>query len=181
LIAVEDSMRRAAALLSLAMLAGAAGSGCWREERRLRERPAAAALTVPLRGQGLQPAQPRGALAPRGAYQANAWSISEGQRLYGWFNCVGCHSNGGGGMGPPLMDAAWLYGSEPLHVFESIVSGRPNGMPAFGGQITAQQAWQLVAYVRALGRLQPADAVSPRSDAMAPEPVEQAKPAEQDR
>ena len=36
--------------------------------------------------------------------------IAEGQQLYMQMNCVGCHSHGGGGMGPPLMDDEWRYG-----------------------------------------------------------------------
>ena len=37
-------------------------------------------------------------------------------------------------MGPPLMDDKWIYGYEPEQVFATIVEGRPNGMPAFGGE-----------------------------------------------
>ena len=48
------------------------------------------------------------------------------------------------------MDAEWVYGSAPEHIYTSIVAGRPNGMPAFGGRIAASQAWQLTAYVRSL-------------------------------
>lgn len=79
--------------------------------------------------------------------------INEGKRLYNWFNCVGCHANGGGGMGPPLIDEAWIYGSEPIHIYSTIVEGRPNGMPAFGSKIPEEEIWKLVAYVRALGGL----------------------------
>ena len=31
-------------------------------------------------------------------------------------------------MGPPLMDAKWIYGGEPVQIFDSIVNGRPNGI-----------------------------------------------------
>src|SRR5947209_12001632 len=62
-------------------------------------------------------------------YQGNAYNLSEGKRLYSAFNCNGCHgSGGGGGMGPPLMDEKWLYGSEPEQIFTTITDGRPNGM-----------------------------------------------------
>ena len=30
-------------------------------------------------------------------YQENAWGMAEGKRLFSFFNCVGCHANGGGG------------------------------------------------------------------------------------
>src|SRR5207245_319214 len=38
------------------------------------------------------------------AYGGNAYAVSEGKRLFAAYNCSGCHANGGGGMGPPLMD-----------------------------------------------------------------------------
>jgi cytochrome c oxidase cbb3-type subunit 3 len=108
-----------------------------------------------------------------GLYSENAWAISEGKRLYTWFNCVGCHGNGGGGMGPPLMDAEWIYGSEPENIYATIVSGRPNGMPAFGAKLPEQQVWQLVAYVRSLGRLTRKDVRPGRNDNMAVRTSEQ--------
>jgi cytochrome c oxidase cbb3-type subunit III len=81
----------------------------------------------------------------------NAFSISEGQRLFDWFNCSGCHGGGGGGhIGPALTDAEWRYGSSIEEVYRSIADGRPNGMPAFRGLIVSEQIWQLSAYVLSL-------------------------------
>lgn len=78
-------------------------------------------------------------------------ALAEGERLYGWFNCAGCHgANGGGGMGPPFADGSWIYGGDPENIFASIVRGRPNGMPAFGGRIPDDQVWKLAAYVKSL-------------------------------
>jgi mono/diheme cytochrome c family protein len=37
-------------------------------------------------------------------YQGKPGFINEGHRLFLWYNCVGCHSNGGGGMGPGFLD-----------------------------------------------------------------------------
>jgi cytochrome c oxidase cbb3-type subunit 3 len=103
----------------------------------------------------------------------NAWAISEGKRLFSAFNCSGCHGNGGGAIGPPLMDHRWIYGYAPDNVHESIVEGRPNGMPAFRGRLTEQQAWQLTAYVLSLSGLVPKDAAGGRSDHMLAKPSEQ--------
>src|SRR3954466_10309003 len=62
----------------------------------------------------------------------NAYSVSEGQRLFDWFNCSGCHGGGGGGhIGPALTDAEWRYGSSVEDVHRSIADGREHGMPAF--------------------------------------------------
>lgn len=85
-------------------------------------------------------------------FEGNAHALAEGERYYSWFNCSGCHGAiGGGSMGPPLADDDWIYGGEALNVYDSVLSGRPNGMPAFGGLVSPDVAWQLVAYVRSLG------------------------------
>jgi len=99
-------------------------------------------------------------------YEGNAYAISQGQKLFEQYNCAGCHLHGGGGIGPPLMDDEWIYGSSPAQVYASIAEGRPNGMPSFGKRIPAEQVWQLVSYVRSLDNLEPTAAVSPRSDEM---------------
>jgi cytochrome c oxidase cbb3-type subunit III len=79
-------------------------------------------------------------------------AVTEGNRLFTWFNCAGCHGvKGGGGIGPPLRDPQWIYGSDPASIFQTIAQGRPNGMPAFGGRISDQQIWRLERYIRSLG------------------------------
>jgi cytochrome c oxidase cbb3-type subunit 3 len=99
-------------------------------------------------------------------YQSNAYALSQGQRLYQAMNCVGCHFHGGGGIGPPLMDSEWIYGSDPSQIFNTIVEGRPNGMPSFKDKLTNQQVWQLTAYVRALSGLSSTSGTSSREDDM---------------
>lgn len=101
--------------------------------------------------------------APPG-YREDAASVSAGQSLYENFNCSGCHQQGGGGIGPALMDDEWIYGSTPLEIFHSISEGRPNGMPAFRGKIPETQLWELVGYVRALGGLVPSVRLPARTD-----------------
>ena len=122
---------------------------------------------------GLRPGQLAGI-----SYDQNAYAMAKGKQLFTWFNCSGCHSHGGGGMGPPLMDAKWLYGAEPENIFDSIADGRPNGMPAFRGRITDDQMWQLAAYVRALAGLARFDAAPSRDDGMQVKPAEQRMPAQ---
>jgi cytochrome c oxidase cbb3-type subunit 3 len=138
---------------------------CEREERRFRETPPSASPSK-VRVSKLQPGSAVPTPSAPGPYAHNAYAIAEGKRLYAQFNCVGCHSHGGGGMGPPLMDDKWIYGSEPGNIFATIVEGRPNGMPAFGGKLANDQLWQLVAYVRSLSGLVRQDAASGRSDHM---------------
>ena len=141
---------------------------CRRETRRLQENPLAGARAEGIRVGQLQPG-PKVSVPDTGTpYEANAYAISEGQRLYNWFNCVGCHAHGGGAIGPPLMDDIWIYGNDPANIFASIVEGRPNGMPSFRARIADYQVWQIVAYVRLLGGLEPTSATPARDDHLQP-------------
>jgi cytochrome c oxidase cbb3-type subunit 3 len=71
-----------------------------------------------------------------------------GMRYFDSFNCVGCHAaNGGGGIGPALSNRFFKYGSAPADIFLTIVQGRPNGMPSWGGVLPDSVIWDLVAYV----------------------------------
>src|SRR4029078_298086 len=81
-------------------------------------------------------------------------------------NGVGCHFHGGGGIGPPLMDNEWIYGSDAAQIFKTIVEGRPNGMPSYKGKLGNQQVWQLGAYVRSLSGLSGSTVSSSREDHM---------------
>ena len=83
-------------------------------------------------------------------YQGNPQRIAEGQRLFAWYNCAGCHFHGGGGMGPPLMDQQWRYGGRLDQIYASIVQGRPNGMPSWARKIPDAQIWEIAAFVKSL-------------------------------
>jgi cytochrome c oxidase cbb3-type subunit 3 len=157
-------------LAALPLLAALTPLSCEREARRFQEpegsnRPLGAAITAPPRDVGPPRWEP--------PYGENAWAVTEGKRLFGWFNCAGCHGlGGGGGMGPPLADDRWRYGIDPEDVFASIVDGRPNGMPAFRGKIPDQQIWELVAYVRSMSGHVRMDAAPGRSDRIESGPPE---------
>lgn len=83
-------------------------------------------------------------------------NIEAGQALFvGQLGCYGCHGReGGGGMGPSLADNNWIYGGDPASIHESLVNGRPNGMPAFGEVVSDEELWQVVAFVRSLSAAQ---------------------------
>jgi len=139
---------------------------CQREHRDIRPSPAQlavfgdAARESTLRPGG--PVQPQPVV--HNPYNASAYDISEGQRLYDWYNCSGCHSHGGGGIGPPLIKTEWIYGGEPENLFDTIVKGRPNGMPSWGGRIPAYQIWQIIAFIRSMNGEQPRSATASRGD-----------------
>jgi cytochrome c oxidase cbb3-type subunit 3 len=76
-----------------------------------------------------------------------------GMDYFNQMNCVGCHApNGAGGMGPSLSNAKFIYGSEPANIFLSILQGRPNGMPAWGGMLPDQVIWDMVAYIQSISK-----------------------------
>jgi cytochrome c oxidase cbb3-type subunit III len=145
-------------------------SACERESRPVDKLPGATSQRETLTSLYAGPAPPaRGDLSP---FQHNAWGMAEGKRLFTAYNCAGCHGNGGGGMGPALMDDKWIYGSQPVNIFASIVEGRPNGMPAWQNKIPDAQVWQLVAYIQSLSGQAPQTAMPGRSDHMRNGPPE---------
>jgi cytochrome c oxidase cbb3-type subunit III len=88
---------------------------------------------------------------PRAAkYYDNQDAVNIGKALFYSMNCSGCHTNGGGGMGPSLMDSQWIYGGRLEQIRQTIADGRPNGMPAWGARLSDADMWQLAAYVRSM-------------------------------
>jgi cytochrome c oxidase cbb3-type subunit 3 len=163
-------------LVVWAVIAGAL-AGCEREDRRFSEQANAASMapnTITL--SDLQPGVPTPRPPSPSPYDGNAYAISQGKQLFEWFNCSGCHAQGGGGIGPALMDEKWVYGAAPGNIFATIVEGRPNGMPSFRGRIPTQQVWQLVAYVRSLSGQIRKDVAPSRADHLFMRKSEQSLP-----
>src|SRR5438034_10372438 len=97
-------------------------AGCQREERSLRLPPplAAALNEVALMANGIGGASPNVLAALGHPYDSNAYQLNQGKRLYSWFNCTGCHADGGGASGPALIDGWWRYGPDPASIFATI-------------------------------------------------------------
>ena len=132
-------------------LAVAAGSG--------RAQPAGGTLPAAPGGQGVVPSTSLFPGIPReptlstpyaAKIQGDPERINNGKRLYSWYNCNGCHFNGGGGMGPPLMDDQWIYGGRLDQIHLSLLHGRPNGMPTWANKIPDSELWDIAAYVKSL-------------------------------
>ncbi|MFL5402993.1 MAG: c-type cytochrome [Gemmatimonadales bacterium] len=150
---------------------------CKREERNFRGLPAGGTIADPkVREIDLVAGGPASSDSGPGPYEENAYAVSQGKTLYNQYNCSGCHFQGGGGIGPPLMDADWIYGSRPENIYETIAEGRPNGMPSFGRKIVPDQIWQIVAYVRSMSGLLRKDVAPGRGDDMQVRPQEQSTP-----
>ncbi len=156
-------MRRLAAVALGATLCVA--GACERESRRYQELPAASNREIGVRLTPLGPGTPQQQVEVKSPYQENAWGMGEGKRLYAAYNCAPCHAvNGGGAIGPPLMDDMWIYGAKADQIYATISQGRPDGMPSFGGHISTQQIWQLVAYVQSMSGQVPITAAPSRND-----------------
>jgi cytochrome c oxidase cbb3-type subunit III len=149
-------MSFACARLLLIALLGIALSGCEREKRDFHSPP---------------PGQPAG-----DHYQRDAYDVAQGKQLYQYMNCVGCHAHGGGGIGPALTDARWIYGGKIQQIHATIRDGRRNGMPAWKNRLTDQQIWQLAAYVRSMGRYVRKDVAPSRDDALQSGKAESRRP-----
>lgn len=167
--------RQLAIYLGLSLVA----AGCKREARAFHVDPPAATAIRSARLSELQPGQQQTNAPVKNDYEDNAAALSEGKQLFSFYNCSGCHANGGGGMGPPLMDDKWIYGSNPENVAATIVEGRPNGMPSFGGKIPEYQVWKLAAYVRSLGGLTSKIPAPGRNDDMKGKPPENSLKSQQ--
>jgi len=84
-------------------------------------------------------------------FAGNAAAISEGENLYDR-NCAECHLDGTGGSGPNLVDDTWKFGGSDADVFTSVSKGRPGGMPSWEGELSVEDIWKVIAYVRSLRR-----------------------------
>ena len=99
-------------------------------------------------------APPAGSL--KNPFVNDSGSVAEGGKVFSAMNCDGCHGGGGTGfVGPSLVDGRWRYGGSDGEIFQSIFYGRPRGMPAYGGILSADPIWKIVSYLRAQPR--PAD------------------------
>ena len=168
-------MKRGLPLFLLCALVNLAA--CERERRSFGTPPGEQSQLAQVPVSPLAPGGRTPAIPVVGArYDENAYDIAQGKRLFSWFNCIGCHANGGGGSGPALMDDSWIYGSEMAQIAASIRDGRPNGMPAFGRMVPQEQILQLAAYVRSMGRNVPKGAAPGRNDDMQSGEAENRRP-----
>ena len=147
-------------LLSLVLLAG-----CQREKRQFST-PPSNFKSYDVTMSDIHPGTPGLPQPVNISADDRAYDTNEGKRLFTQYNCSGCHFNGGGGIGPPLMDAKWIYGDQPENIYATIVEGRPNGMPSFRQKIPDNQVQQLVAYVRSLSGQLRKDVAPTRNDDM---------------
>jgi mono/diheme cytochrome c family protein len=80
-------------------------------------------------------------------------AVVDGRKIYLKYGCAGCHGmGGGGGMGKPLIDDEWKFGSDDATLFHLIRGEIPNQtMPnAIGKAMTDEEVWKVLLYVRSV-------------------------------
>ncbi|MEZ5538029.1 MAG: cytochrome-c oxidase, cbb3-type subunit III [Thiolinea sp.] len=85
-----------------------------------------------------------------------AFVRSYGNGIFG-DNCAACHQSGGQGvvgLFPNLVDDAWLWGSQPEQINQTIVNGRNGYMPPFRETFTDEQTEQVAHYVMSLSGME---------------------------
>jgi cytochrome c oxidase cbb3-type subunit III len=139
-----SAARRTTAAAAALLLA----AGCQEGDRRPVPPPATSIADA--RQGALQAGPDLRAFQVANPYDDDADAIRDGQRLYGWFNCAGCHGGyGGGGIGPPLIGQEERNAAED---YDFIYAGAREGMPAYGGRVPDDQIWRIIAYIHALNR-----------------------------
>ncbi len=85
-------------------------------------------------------------------FAGDAEAVKEGRRLFQSYGCPGCHGlMGGGGMGKPILDDTWIFGSDDETLYKLIKGQIPQQtMPKTFANIPEDQVWKLLAYVRSL-------------------------------
>ena len=156
---------RALVCCAWAIFAAVLFVSCARERREPKPQPPAARLDT-ITEVDLSPGAPAPTPPTKNRMEESAYEINQGKQLFDQYNCTGCHFHGGGGIGPALMDDKWIYGSDPANIYETIVEGRPNGMPSFRQKGPDAQVWELVAYVRSMSGQLPKDVSPTRDDHM---------------
>ena len=84
-------------------------------------------------------------------FEGKPEAIKAGEKIFD-AKCSECHMDGTGGAGPDLTDDKWIYGGSDAEVFETVSGGRKGGMPSWKSELSKDDIWQVIAYIRSLHR-----------------------------
>jgi cytochrome c oxidase cbb3-type subunit 3 len=85
-------------------------------------------------------------------YHGDAAAIAEGGQVFLQI-CAACHKPDATGLvGPSLVDPYWKYGHSDAELFQTVMEGRPAGMPAWGAQLGSEKVWRALAWLETLPR-----------------------------
>jgi len=81
-------------------------------------------------------------------YAGDKKAIHDGEEIFEK-NCASCHGEHlEGGIGPNLVDKEWKFGSDDASIHDSIMNGRPGGMPPWSATLGSDNAWKVVAFIK---------------------------------
>jgi cbb3-type cytochrome c oxidase subunit III len=84
-------------------------------------------------------------------FEGKPEAIKEGEKIFD-AKCSECHMDGTGGAGPNLTDDIWIYGGTDAAVFETISYGRKGGMPSWKKELSKDDIWKVIAFIRSIYR-----------------------------
>lgn len=98
-------------------------------------------------------------------YLSDATALESGKKIF-VTACAACHAaDGGGTVGPNLVDDYWLHGGSISDIFKSIKYGWPEkGMKSWKDDFSAAQLAQLTSYIKSLKGTKPATAKEPQGE-----------------
>lgn len=112
----------------------------------------------------------RASMPTTNPYHGDAQAVADGQQVFMQI-CSACHKPDGSGLvGPSLVDPYWKYGSDDAALFDTVMNGRPAGMPAWGQQLGSDKVWRVLAYMETLPKSDQPGVGAPTDAAAAPAP-----------
>jgi cytochrome c oxidase cbb3-type subunit 3 len=79
-------------------------------------------------------------------------AIKEGEKMFD-AKCAECHGGDAMGQsGPDLTDDKWIYGGADAEVFDTVMNGRKGGMPSWKRELSTDDIWKVIAYIRSLSK-----------------------------
>jgi cytochrome c oxidase cbb3-type subunit 3 len=107
-------------------------------------------------------------------YNADVEIIAAGKKIFDG-HCASCHLADGGGMiGPNLVDEYWLHGGSILDIYTTIQVGVPEkGMISWKGVLNPEQIRAATFYIMSLQGTTPANPKAPQGEKYVPAKVEE--------
>ncbi len=115
----------------------------WSADAEFQEKMAAHKGEQPVQENAMSPSPATPAPAPATTSPAVA---ADGQALYKKY-CASCHGADGLGAFGPDLSGDYKYGKTSMAAKESITSGRPGNMPAFGDKLSTEEIEALTEFI----------------------------------
>lgn len=105
-------------------------------------------------------------------YLSDASALDAGKKLF-VTACAACHAADGGGLvGPNLVDEYWIHGGSLSDIFKSIKYGWPEkGMKSWKDDYSPSQIAQITSYIHSIRNTKPAAPKEPQGEVYVAEPA----------